>query len=423
MKTLRLAIESTQQDQEGLVQEIPVSPDEAGKLIDVMEADQLEQATDARLKEADIATEALMSTYEFIKSRGSKIDYASHALAMNGVQAIASLTRVAVPTPRVVGLESFDLNKEQQLNVALESITDTIKNIWEKIKAFFARIYDWIRARIARIGQNIDKLKKLHEELKTKSKDAKFKEEFSVTGYIEKLIGYRKGDPIKNMAVDLKATQVLLDRFVSSQARGDAAPIIDYINNMGFVFDRSRIFETAYKRAVESADAVATAFGASKGTDASNEEAFIVDQIPGNLSLIIRAPELTGDRYVELSKPGSIRITKSQSEEFGEVPKKLDDKFVQASLRFIEITIKVMEQIEDDLKNFPAFKTNIDVTRAKHVEKAANENKDTFHHTSSGVWKAAATLQMYYGVWITQLTGGLMQTSFALTKFCEAGIE
>lgn len=438
MKNFRSALESIDSevtDGEGLVQEVPVKPEEAGKLIDVMEADQLQDATDERLKEAEIATESLLETYGFVKTLGSKLDYASHALVMNNIQTVARFSGVKIPTPRTVSLEAFDLNKDQQFNIALEGIGETIKNVWEKVKAFFARIYNWIRSRIGQIGQNVEKLKKARDTLEEKSKGATFKEEFSVTGYIENLIAYRKGDPIQNMASDLKATQVLLDRFVSPRGRAEAAPLIENINDTGI--DISNIFgnrnkHTDFRKSVEyaseSVSAVASAFDASEGTDESQRQAFIVDSIPGNLSLILRPPALdpTFEVLAVIEHVGSIRITKSKSEEYGDVPKSIDAKFVAASIRFIDITLKVMDKIEKDLEEFPSFKMNADTSRAKHIEEAANKNDGKQFNTEarlSGIWKAAATLQMFYGIWITQLTGGLLQTSFALTKFCDAGME
>lgn len=106
MKRLRRAFENAEETSTGLVQEVPVSAEEEGKIIDQIEVDQIENQIDETVNKANIAVESLLETRVFIKSLGKNVDYATNALAISHAQTLARLSGVQAPSIRSVGLEA-----------------------------------------------------------------------------------------------------------------------------------------------------------------------------------------------------------------------------------------------------------------------------------------------------------------------------
>lgn len=429
MKYLNRALEELDAEaavDEGLVQEVPVSPEEAGKIVDVLETEEVQNVADETIERAAIAVEALTETYGFLKGLGKNVNYSTHALAVSQVQTLTRMVGAKVPSQRSVSVESFGVNQDTELNVALESITEGLKNIWKKIVEMFTRIFNWVREKITTFGQNVEKLKKYRESLKDKIEKGVPAEETKTNGYLTNLICYREGNPLFNLKEDTVGITTAFDRFIDRQGRANGAVFVQALNdrqNWIFGFDLGGHKASAMRAAITKANQdIADVSKALGGTEAQNENGSVNHEthtLPGLVKLVLRTSVVDSDGTI--SKPASIRTQRGQAVPDAKLPT-VDKKFAAVAVGLIDFTIRIFDLIESDLKSFPAFKQNMAIIRHGGVERSANSGERDIS-IEANVWELAAQLQLYYGVWSTQLCSGLLQHSFGMLKLVDMNLS
>lgn len=432
MKYLNLALESdVDLTQPGLVQELPVSPEDGEKILDIIESEGVEEKTDAELQQAAVALEALSETYNFTKAVGANANYSTHSLAVAHAQAISRLIGVKTPEVRTVSVEQYEANKDIQLHVALESITEAVLGVIDKIKKFFYRIYLWLRTKIAAYMFNIDKIKKKHSELVEKLSDCEFKESTPQSAYLRALIAYRKGDPIRNLVDDARAIDKVFEEFMSHRARGFAVAMKEAINSFTLLFDR-RALDSSLRYTHTAAENVIRVLHAKEDKDTytghgSEEKTFRSHNLPGGLCLFVRPPVLVEKNpvgygpYVDMTSPGMIRVRRGDVGDFGELPEKMTKALATASLDFAKFAIDAFVDVEKMFNEFPDFRSDLRKFAARDLTRSVDKGQDLAAQGAS-YWKIAGTLQMYYGVWQVQLMSGMLHSASALLKFVDGSI-
>ncbi len=405
MRKLRKALESAEITSDGLVSEVPISPEEEGAVINQIEAEQVEKQIEEQTHEADIAIESLTDTHNFIRSMGKNVDYATHALAVSHAQTIARMTGTPVASFRSVGLEDFQNNQALQLEISMEGIAETARNIWEKIKAFFTKIWVWIQEKVALIGQNVEKLRKVRAELETQLKGATFKKETISNSYLRKVICYRDGGPMTDIETDIKNIQKLFDAFVYSKGRQVADALVHYVNQAGLTGI------VTYK-ALDYVDRCIDEFIKTFNAKQTDDDKYISHNIVGGARLeFIKNDIQTG----VLVKSGSIRIIGGDLDKLSDFPGGgIDNKVATHVLNMIDLCISLVNRVDSELKEFPHFEINSRELQA--VEKQGI--KSTHQH----VMQYAKVLLVFYGTWPAQIIGSLFQTAFGLAKFVKLNI-
>ena len=100
--------------------------------------------------------------------RGEKLSDTSYRLLNTSLKRITKKTQVALdPLP---AMESLDSHTKRELTIVMENVvTDTIKNIWEKIKAAFIGMHNKIKTWFIKAFDGAGRLKKQAEALKAKA--------------------------------------------------------------------------------------------------------------------------------------------------------------------------------------------------------------------------------------------------------------
>lgn len=367
----------------------------------------------------DIATESLSEMYGFTSKTSEKHSYSTNALTVNHVQTVAALAGVESPFIRSISLEQFELNKDVRVNIALENISDTIQNIWEKLKQFFMRMWEWVRVRVQGVEKAKEVINKKNEELKknvseekksNESTDQKFRTK-SDNGLLVSRLAYDGDDILSGMSGDIKNLGILF-RNINTKRKRHSDFLANIISKAGDVTDQeNNDLGDILNILNDDIEHIRGGFGS--GDEDSSGFSVSVNLI-GNMALKTR---LFGKIHSSNSattwdggKTGKIDIVKGNPDDFGKLPEEID-------LAFKEEAVGVIDKIDDltttilNLVQSSEFK--IKSSRAVKTRSA----EATFDKPQNIAKLAASAYLVTNGPWLVSVIQHLNQAAGSLLEF------